>query len=84
MLIVQGSPTTAVVRSHSGESVLLLSGEMPAVLTDEAVQELLDLAAAVLDGDECALFQRCLEALRSNTAPGRAVEIEGAVLTVFE
>ncbi|WP_152646154.1 hypothetical protein [Streptacidiphilus albus] len=83
MLVVQGSPTTAVVRGSSGESVVLLSGELPAELTDANLAEVLHLAAAVLDGEEMLLFRRCLAALRRGDLDGtRRIEIDGAVLTV--
>jgi hypothetical protein len=83
VLVVQGSPTTAVVRGSSGESVVLLSGELPAELTDANLAEVLHLAAAVLDGAEMLLFRRCLAALRRGDLAGtRRIEIDGAVLTV--
>ncbi|MEZ0065214.1 hypothetical protein ABIA32_001202 [Streptacidiphilus sp. MAP12-20] len=83
MLVVQGGPTTAVVRGRTGESVVLLSGELPAELTDEALEGVLDLAAAVLDTAEMLLFRRCLDALRrGDLSRTRRVEIDGAVLTV--
>jgi hypothetical protein len=73
-----------VVRGHSGESVVLLSGELPSELTDESLTGVLDLAAAVLDAEEMRLFRRCLETLRSGDTTGtRRVEIDGAVLTVY-
>jgi hypothetical protein len=73
-----------VVRGHSGESVVLLSGELPGELTDESLAEVLDMAAAVLDAEEMELFRRCLEQLRAgDTARTRRVEIDGAVLTVY-
>ena len=84
MLVVQGGPTTAVVRGREGESVVLLSGELPADLTDESLAPVLDLAAAVLDAEEMRLFLRCLERLRAgDTTRTRRVEIDGAVLTVY-
>jgi hypothetical protein len=84
VLVVQGSPTTAVVRGSSGESVVLLSGELPAELSDANLAEVLHLAAAVLDGEEMLLFRRCLAALRRGDTDGtRSVEIDGAVLTVY-
>lgn len=84
MLVVQGSPTTAVVRGSSGESVVLLSGELPADLTAAGLAEVLHLAAAVLDGREMLLFRRCLAALRRGELVGtRRIEIDGAVLTVY-
>lgn len=84
MLVVHGSPTTAVVRGHSGESVVLLSGELPAELTNENLTAVLDLAAAVLDDEEMQLFRRCLEELRAGGVTDmRTVEIDGAVLTVY-
>jgi hypothetical protein len=73
-----------VVRGHSGESVVLLSGELPAELTDESLAGVLDLAAAVLDAEEMRLFRRCLDELRAgDTSRSRRVEIDGAVLTVY-
>ena len=84
MLVVQGSPTTAVVRGSSGESVVLLSGELPAELTEANLAEVLHLAAAVLDGEEMLLFRRCLGALRRGDLDRTSsVEIGGAVLTVY-
>lgn len=84
MLVVQGGPTTAVVRGHTGESVVLLSGELPAELTDESLAGVLDLAAAVLDDAEMQLFRRCLDELRAgDTSRTRRVEVDGAVLTVY-
>ena len=83
MLVVHGGPTTAVARGSSGESVVLLSGELPADLSDAGLAEVLHLAAAVLDGEEMLLFRRCLAALRRGDLDGtRRIEIDGAVLTV--
>ncbi|RAG85261.1 hypothetical protein DN069_12820 [Streptacidiphilus pinicola] len=83
-MVVQGGPTTAVVRGRSGESVVLLSGELPAELTDAALHQVLDLAAAVLDDKEMILFCRCLDALRrGDITRTRRIEIDGAVLTVW-
>jgi hypothetical protein len=83
VLVVQGGSTTAVVRGHTGESVVLLSGELPADLTDENLGQVLDLASALLDQTEMRLFERCLEALRRGETTGdRRIEIDGAVLTV--
>ncbi|MER7933862.1 hypothetical protein AB0N99_33055 [Streptomyces sp. NPDC093272] len=74
-----------MVRGPDGESVVLLSGELPEVLTDASVSELLDLAAAILDTAELALFEECLDALRRNgMRAGRRIEVDGAVLTVYE
>lgn len=85
MLFVHGGPATAVVRGPDGESVVLLSGELPEVLTDGSVTELLDLAAAILDPGELALFEECLRTLRRNgMRAGRRIEVDGAVLTVYE
>ncbi|MEV4431903.1 hypothetical protein [Streptomyces sp. NPDC049555] len=86
MLVVSGGSTTnAVVRGRSGESVVLLSGELPEVLTDRSVAELLDLAAAVLTGEEMTMFRACLCALRRGEPLGRRrVEVDGAVLTIYE
>lgn len=85
MLFVHGGPATAVVRGPEGESVVLLSGELPEVLTDASVTELLDLAAAILDAGELVLFEECLHALRRNgMRAGRRIEVDGAVLTVYE
>lgn len=76
--------SNAVVRGSTGESVVLLSGELPEVLTDRSVSELLDLAAAVLTDEEMGLFRDCLAALRRGEGRGRRrVEIDGAVLTVY-
>ncbi|MFK4103540.1 hypothetical protein ACI2L1_26360 [Streptomyces sp. NPDC019531] len=85
MLFVHGGPATVVVRGPAGESVVLLSGELPDVLTDESVKELVELAAAVLDADELPVFHTCLRTLRRDgMRAGRRIEIDGAVLTVYE
>lgn len=85
MLFVHGGTTTAVVRGRTGESVVLLSGELPEVLTDDSISALLDLAAAVLDGEEMELFRRCLTDLCRGEGPApRRIEVDGAVLTVYE
>ncbi|MGW7252519.1 hypothetical protein [Streptomyces sp. NPDC054834] len=82
---MHGGTTTAVVRGPAGESMVLLSGDLPEVLTAEAVADLLDLAAAILDADELGLFHTCLETLRRNgMRAGRRIEVGGAVLTVYE
>jgi hypothetical protein len=84
VLVVQGGSTTAVVRGQSGESVVLLSGELPADLSDEGLRQVLDLAAAILDQEEMVLFERCLRELRQGEASrNRRIEIDGAVLTVY-
>ncbi|GAX48638.1 hypothetical protein SO3561_00118 [Streptomyces olivochromogenes] len=85
MLFVHGGPTTAVVRGSTGESVVLLSGELPEILTEGALTELLDLAAAVLDEEELKLFRRCLDALvRGEGGTPRRIELDGVVLSVYE
>ncbi|MFE2507899.1 hypothetical protein [Streptomyces naganishii] len=74
-----------MVRNPAGDAVVLLSGELPEVLTDQALFELLDLAAAILEADELVLFHKCLQTLRRNgMRAGRRIEIDGAVLTVYE
>ncbi|SNT60573.1 hypothetical protein SAMN05216252_16811 [Actinacidiphila glaucinigra] len=84
VLVVQGATATAVVRHRTGEPVVLLSGELPAVLTTAALNELLNLAAAVLTAEEMALFRSCLTALRcGEKLQERRIEVSGAVLTVY-
>ncbi|GHC37407.1 MULTISPECIES: hypothetical protein [Streptomyces] len=85
MLVVSGGSTSnAVVRGRTGESVVLLSGDLPEVLTDRSVDELLDLAAAVLTDEEMGMFRTCLGALRRGERLGRRrVDVGGAVLTVY-
>ncbi|MDX2650322.1 hypothetical protein OG937_16955 [Streptomyces sp. NBC_00510] len=84
MLVVQGATATAVVRHRTGEPVVLLSGELPAVLTPAALNELLNLAAAVLTAEEMTLFRSCLTALRcGEKLQERRIEVSGAVLTVY-
>ncbi|GHF25887.1 hypothetical protein GCM10010359_29910 [Streptomyces morookaense] len=85
VLVVSGGSTShAVVRGRSGESVVLLSGELPDVLTDRSIAELLDLAAAVLTGEEMEMFRKCLDALRKGeVGDRRRIEVGGAVLTVY-
>ncbi|MFL4950013.1 hypothetical protein ACJ6WE_22315 [Streptomyces sp. MMS24-I31] len=74
-----------MVRNPAGDAVVLLSGELPEVLTDQALAELLDLAAAILEADELVLFHKCLQTLRRNgMRAGRRIEVDGAVLTVYE
>jgi uridine kinase len=85
VLVVHGGPTTAVIRGRTGESVVLLSGELPEVLTDAAVDDLVDLAVALLTEEEVRLFRRCLDAVRQGeTITRRRIEIDGAVLTVYD
>jgi len=84
VLVVQGATATAVVRHRTGEPVVLLSGELPAVLTPAALNELLNLAAAVLTAEEMTLFRSCLTALRcGEKLQERRIEVSGAVLTVY-
>jgi hypothetical protein len=85
VLFVHGGRTTAVVRGSTGESVVLLSGELPGTLTEGALTELLDLAAAVLTEQELTLFRRCLDTLaRGEGGTPRRIELDGVVLTVYE
>ncbi|MFI9806242.1 hypothetical protein ACIHEJ_18110 [Streptomyces sp. NPDC052301] len=82
---MHGGPATAVVRGPAGESVVLLSGELPEVLTEDAVTELMDLAAAILDTEELELFHTCLRTLRAGgLRAGRHIQVGGAVMTVYE
>lgn len=84
-MFVHGGPATAVVRGPDGESVVLFSGELPEILTDASVAELLDLAAAILNTEELTLFHTCLLTLRANgMRAGRRIEADGVVLTVYE
>ncbi|MET7852419.1 hypothetical protein AB0D78_32130 [Streptomyces avermitilis] len=84
LLFVHGGPTTAIVKGPTGESVVLLSGELPADLTDTSIGELLDLAAAVLTEGELALFEQCLTTLRRGEGPTpQRIEVNGAVMTVY-
>ncbi|MFE2736613.1 hypothetical protein ACFRU3_44550 [Streptomyces sp. NPDC056910] len=84
MLVVRGVSATAVVRGRTGEPVVLLSGELPEALTPAALDELLNLAAAVLDAEELRLFRSCLSALHcGEKLDERRIEVGGAVLTVY-
>ncbi|MFD7441454.1 hypothetical protein [Streptomyces sp. NPDC059909] len=84
MLVVPGASATAVVRDRTGEPVVLLSGELPSALTPSGVNELLNLAAAVLNAEELALFRSCLAALRcGERLEERRIEVGGAVLTIY-
>lgn len=84
MLVVQGVSATAVVRGRTGEPVILFSGELPADLTPSSVNDLLNLAAALLNTEELELFRSCLVALRRGGKPQeRRIEVSGAVLTVY-
>lgn len=84
MLVVHGGPTTAVVRGRTGEPVVLLSGELPEVLTASGLDTLLNLAAAVLTSEEIQLFRRCLNALTcGEKLDERRVEVSGATLTIY-
>ncbi|MFG2312982.1 hypothetical protein ACGFS9_30560 [Streptomyces sp. NPDC048566] len=84
MLVVHGSPTTAVVRGTTGEPVILLSGELPETLTATALQDVMNMALAVLDAEEMTLFRRCLTALQcGEKLEERYIEISGATLTIF-
>ncbi|MEU2264833.1 hypothetical protein ABZ557_32260 [Streptomyces sp. NPDC019645] len=84
MLVVPRAPATAVVRDRTGEPVVLLSGELPSALTPSGVQELLNLAAAVLEAEELELFRRCLSALSCGEKLRETrIEVSGAVLTIY-
>ncbi|MEU4134482.1 hypothetical protein [Streptomyces wuyuanensis] len=84
MLVVPGAPATAVVRDRTGEPVVLLSGELPSALTPSGVNELLNLASAVLETEELELFRRCLSALRCGEKLRETrIEVSGAVLTIY-
>ncbi|MGW1886512.1 hypothetical protein [Streptomyces sp. NPDC001970] len=84
MLVVPGALATAVVRDRTGEQVVLLSGELPSALTPSGVNELLNLAAAVLDTEELELFRSCLAALRCGEKLQESrIEVSGAVLTIY-
>ncbi|MFB7757632.1 hypothetical protein ACFC18_50040 [Streptomyces sp. NPDC056121] len=84
VLVVQGVSATAVVRGRTGEPVVLLSGELPEALTPAARDELLNLAAAVLDAEELRLFRSCLSALHcGEKLEERRIEVSGAVLAVY-
>jgi len=84
VLVVHGGPTTAVVRGRTGEPVVLLSGELPEVLTASGLDALLNLAAAVLTHDEIQLFRRCLDALTcGEKLDERRIDVSGATLTIY-
>ncbi|MER5176978.1 hypothetical protein ABT009_01115 [Streptomyces sp. NPDC002896] len=84
MLVVPGASATAVVRDRTGEPVVLLSGELPSALTQSGLDELLNLAAAVLSTEELELFRKCLAALRcGEKLEERRIEVSGAVLTIY-
>ncbi|MFF3876192.1 hypothetical protein [Streptomyces sp. NPDC001978] len=84
MLVVHGASATAVVRDRTGEPVVLLSGELPESLTPSSLNDLMNLAAAVLDTEELELFGKCLAALRcGEKLHERRIEVSGAVLTVY-
>ncbi|MEU6709265.1 hypothetical protein [Streptomyces wuyuanensis] len=84
MLVVPRASATAVVRDRTGEPVVLLSGELPSALTPSGVQELLNLASAVLETEELELFRRCLSALRcGEKLQETRIEVSGAVLTIY-
>lgn len=84
MFVVQGSSTTAVVRGTTGEPVVLLSGELPECLTASALDDVMNMALAILDEDEMKLFRECLTALRyGEKLEERQIEVSGATLTIF-
>ncbi|MFD0116780.1 hypothetical protein ACFVZL_16495 [Streptomyces sp. NPDC058320] len=84
MLVVHGASATAIVRDRTGEPVVLLSGELPETLTPTTLDELLSLAAAVLDTHELDLFRTCLTALHcEEQLHERRIEVSGAILTVY-
>ncbi|WP_351237754.1 hypothetical protein [Streptomyces sp. NPDC002133] len=84
MLVVPRASATAVVRDRTGEPVVLLTGELPSALSPSGVNELLNLAAAVLDKEELELFRSCLAALRCGEKLQESrIEVSGAVLTIY-
>lgn len=84
MLVVHGVFATAVVRDRTGEPVVLLSGELPEMFTPSSLNDLMNLAAAVLNTDELDLFYKCLAALRcGEKLSERRIWVNGAVLTIY-
>jgi hypothetical protein len=84
VLVVRGVFATAVVRDRMGEPVVLLSGELPEVLTSSSLNDLMNLAAAVLNTDELDLFYKCLAALRcGEKLEERRIWVNGAILTIY-
>ncbi|WP_229841582.1 hypothetical protein [Streptomyces brasiliensis] len=64
--------------------MVLLSGELPDTLTPSGLNDLMNLAAAVLNTDELDLFYKCLAALRcGEKLSERRIWVNGAVLTIY-
>ncbi|MFF3616755.1 hypothetical protein [Streptomyces sp. NPDC002580] len=64
--------------------MILLSGELPECLTAAALDDVMNMALAVLSGDEMRLFRSCLTALCcGEELEERHIEVSGAVLTIF-
>lgn len=82
MLVVQGAPTTAVVRSHTGEAVVLLSGATLRQIPEKTFTEMIKAAAAVLSAAELKTVHNAVPSLGTGP-PDFHVHVGGKELTVY-
>ncbi|MFE3638272.1 hypothetical protein [Streptomyces cellostaticus] len=73
---------TAVVRSSTGEAVVLLSGDSPRQIPDTAFTDMIKAAAAVLSAAELQTVHHAVTALGTGP-PDFHVRVGGNELTVY-
>lgn len=81
MLVVQGAPITAVVRSSTGEAVVLLSSDALRRVPEATSADMLKAAAAVLSAAELQAVHKTVPEL-GTALPDFEVWAEGSLLTV--
>ncbi len=82
MLVVQGAPTTAVVRSSTGEAVILLAGDSLRQIPETTVTDMIKAAAAVLSAAELQTVNNAVPKLGTGPADFH-VRCDGRELTVY-
>jgi len=82
VLVVHGAPTTAVVRSHTGEAVVLLSGDALRQVPETTFTDMIKAAAAVLSAEELKTVHNAVPTLGTGP-PDFHVHVDGNELTVY-
>lgn len=82
MLVVRGAPLTAVVRSSTGEAVILLSGDSLRQVPQTTFNDMIKAAAAVLSAAELQTVNNAVPALGTGPADFH-VHCDGQELMVY-
>lgn len=82
MLVVQGAPVTAVVRSSTGEAVVLLSSDALRRVPEATLADMFKAAAAVLSAAELQAVHKVVPELGTGL-PDFRVRVEGRLLTAY-